>query len=991
MIHFFKSLKYTVLIGLLFISCAEKHNFTQFVDPMIGTDEDGHTFPGVVLPNGMVQLGPDTRSDSKEGPHQASSGYHYLDKSILGFSHTRYSGTGRGDGGDFLFMPTTGNVQLIPGEVGNTSSGYRSSFSHANEVASPGYYKVLLDDYNVIAELTATKRVGLHKYDFQDATEGNIVLDLQHGIDNHSDDIELKVINNKRIVGYRSSLRGLRRYQKLFFTAEFSEAFSSYGMLVDGKELDNEAEGKGRSLKAYFKFSLKEQNKTILVKVAYSKVNIEGAEKNLEEIEGWDFESVRKKASKSWNDVLQKIAITTPDVNQKKIFYTALYHTYIHPSLSMDVDGQYRSANNKVYIAEGFTNYTNFSLWDTFRGVHPLLTILNPSMVTDFIRTFIERYENSGNLPIFELSGNKIHSMIGYHSLSVIADAYVKDIRDYNVSKALEGMKKLSNLPWEKRNVFKTYGFVPYNFTHQSVSRTLEYSYDDWCIAQIAKDFTETDFQHYSNRGNFYKNNYSAETGFMTPRNSMLEWLQEFDPKEFSDHYTQANAFQYSSFVPQDIPELVKISGGPQKFENWLDTYFTTTISGHESQLGQYQHGNEPSHHTAYLYNFIGAPWKTQEKIHEILTSQYGTGPDGLSGNDDAGQMSAWYIFSSMGFYSVTPGLDYYVIGAPQLETVSISLENRNKFEIKTENFGKENIYIQAVYLNGQPYTKSYISHDAIRDGGTMVFEMGSELNENYGTRKEDMPYALPFESASLVNINVEGIETTPDGIVSFEKICTVSMTTDEENTNIHYTLDGTEPSLKSKRYEAPLTVKKSTLVKAKGFRESVFPSYTTQRKLKKLDFKPAVKQLNVKKGIAFAYSEVWLCLTVEDIDTYPIVEKGVTTNVNGDLKRLISRNFGVTYSGYIDIPRNGIYTFYLDSDDGSRLFIDDEVIVNNDGSHRSRQRKGKIALKKGLHKIAVKHFQEGGRPFLELQWETSGLKKQIIPESAYFYKKIIE
>ncbi len=987
-------LHYLVILVVFLFSCnagnkkngkGPKKDFTRFVNPFIGTDEDGHTFPGVVLPNGMVQLNPDTRENPDDGNFRASSGYHYSDSSIIGFSLNHYSGTGRGDGGDFLLMPTSGEVQFSPGDKEDTSTGYRSAFSHANEFASPGYYKVLLDDYNIIAELTATKRVGLHKYTFQDSSATNVILDMEHGINVATDSAEIKIISDRKIIGFISSIGGLRRFQKLYFVAEFSEPFRSYGMLIDGETENNNADGKGKNVKAYFKFP--DKTKTVLVKIATSKVDIEGADNNLSEIGDWDFELVKKQAKESWNKTLSKIDVESNNINQKKIFYTALYHTYIHPSLEMDLDGRYRSSNNKIYTANRFTNYTNFSLWDTFRGVHPLLTILSPSMVNDFIKTFIERYEHSGSLPIFELSGNTIQSMIGYHSLSVIADAYVKGIRDYDVSKAVKGMKELANLPWEDRNVLKSFGFIPYDFIPQSVSRTLEYCYDDWCVAQVVKGFDESTFDEYSKRGNFYKNIFSQNTGFMTPKNSHYKWLAEFNPTDFSKYYTQANAYQYTCFVPQDIHGLIDLMGGNKKFETWLDNYFSTDSKNLNEDLGQYNHGNEPSHHTAYLYNYAGVAWKTQQKVRKILTSLYNVNPNGLSGNDDAGQMSAWYVFSSMGFYSVTPGMDYYVIGSPLFDKVSITLENNKTFTIIANNNKPNNPYIQSLSLNGEPYTKSYIKHSDIINGGTMVFEMGDKPNINWGAKPEDVPYSFEYKSVSMPEITVENKSLRPDGVITFENSCTVSISSNEKGSKIYYTIDGTEPDTSSLLYQGNFKISKSSRLKAKTFKKGFHSSYATSFLLRKLDLISPIKVKNVKNGVSYEYRKIWMCRKVDDIKKYPLINNGVVPVITGDIGFPIAENYGVIYSAYILVPKSGTYTFYSDSDDGSVLFIDDILIVNNDGSHRRTERSGKIALAKGYHKINVKHYQEGGKPKLIVSWEGPGFAKEQIPKSAYFYE----
>jgi predicted alpha-1,2-mannosidase len=983
---YFKTL--VPLLLIIIFGCANasgkknfnSNNYTKYVNPFIGTDAKGHTFPGALLPFGMVQLSPDTRVKTSDG----SSGYHYSDKSIMGFTHTHYSGTGEGSGGDFLFMPTVGKVQLSVGDVADSRTGYRSSFSHKNESASPGYYKVLLDDYNITAELTATKRVGFHKYTFPNADSANIILDLEHGINDKSDSLYLKVISNTKIAGYRASIGGLRLYQKLYFVAEFSEPFENYGMMIDGQLKNNLSKGLGKSIKAYFQF--KNVTNPILIKVAISKVDIDGAENNLTELPGWNFDTARDFAKDEWNKELQKIDVDVNDSKIKTVFYTALYHASTHPSLDMDLDGRYRSTNNKIYTATDFVDYTNFSLWDTFRGLHPLHTIINPTKANDFVRTFVERFEHSGSLPIFELSGNEVPSMIGYHSLPVIADAYVKGIRNYDVDKAIEGMKRLANLPWEKRNLFKTFGFVPYDYTVQSVSRTLEYSFDDWSLAQVVKNINEDDYRYYSNRGSFYKNLFDENVNFMRPKNSNHQWLTDFTPIDFSKYYTQANAYQYTTFVPQNVHELIRLMGGDKAFKKWLDKYFSTEINGRDDLIGQYNHGNEPSHHTAYLYNYTGASWKTQQRVREILSSQYGDTPDGLSGNDDAGQMSAWYVLSAMGFYSVTPGMDYYVIGSPLFNNVKINLENGNTFEIIAKNTDSKHPYIQSVTLNGKPYLKSYIKHRDIVNGGKFIFEMGDKPNHSWGSRFEDRPYSLNFNSVSTPRIIVKNNQTPPDGTIIFKDNCTVSLLCDEKDAKIFYTTDGSEPDTTSLLYADKFVIAESKIIKAKAFKTGLFASYTTPLEFRKLDLIPSKDISNLSAGISYEYREVWLCKQVDDITYYPVLSSGVLPKIDADLGIKVSEKNGVIYNGYIKIPTDTTYTFYLDSDDGSVLLIDDILVVNNDGSHRSRERSGKIALAKGFHSIVVKHFQVGGKPKLTILWESDEIKKGAIPESQFFH-----
>ena len=964
----------------LISACSGQRDYAAYVNPFIGTDADGHTFPGTVAPFGMVQLSPDTRIKTSRG----SSGYHYSDKSIMGFSHTHYSGTGEGSGGDILFMPSTGEVQWTAGDPDDPSSGYRSAFSHQNEQASPGYYKVLLDDDNIGVELTVSKRAGLQRYTFPKGKNANVILDLQHGINDKADSLYLQVIGNRKIRGFRKSVGGLRMYQKLYFIAEFSQPFSYILIMKDGSIVKNKKEAVGKSLKACFRFGQTE--KPIIVRTAISKVDMEGAQKNLNEINGKSFDEVKKLAHSMWNKALGKIEAEGRDEKSIRVFYTALYHACIHPSLDMDVDGRYRSTNNKIYKAENFNDYTNFSLWDTFRALHPLHTIINEERSRDFVKTFIERYEHSGSLPVFELSGNEVPSMIGYHSLPVIADAYVKGIRGYDIDKAVEGMKLLANLPWEKRNLFKLFGFVPYDYTVQSVSRTLEYCFDDWCLAQVLKETGSASYQRYANRANFYRNLFDAETDFMRPKNSAYQWLDEFNPADYSKYYTQANAWQYTVFVPQDVSGLIKLMGSDRVFVTWLDNYFNSKENNKKGMIGQYNHGNEPSHHTAYLYSYAGVPWKTQRIVRRILDTQYGDDAAGLAGNDDAGQMSAWYVLSAVGFYSVTPGTDYYVIGSPIFDRVVIHSDNGAEFEIIAENNGYDHPYIQSGELNGKVYTKSYLRHGDIMKGGRLIFKMDGQANKKRGLNRDDRPPVHEFNDLPIPEIHIERKNIPPDGVITFKDKCTVTLNCRVPGADIYYTIDGSEPQKNSILYKDKFNIERTSTLKAKAYKEGFEASYTAALKFRKLDLMPAYKLNAARRGINYSYREVWLCKKTEDIGRYPEEKKGILSAVKADLGFKLSQKIGVIYQGYVKAPKSGVYTFYLDSDDGSVLYIDDILTVNNDGSHRRRERSGQLALKAGFHKITVKHFQVGGKAKLKLSWQGPGIGKQEIPDNYYFH-----
>ena len=973
----------------LLINCSptsSKKELADYVNPIIGTDWHGHTFPGPVLPFGMIQLGPDTGSDGWE----YCSGYHYADKSILGFSHTHLSGPGAGGGLDILFMPTTGEIQLNPGDSTNSESGYRSKFLHKNEVASPGYYNVFLEDYKVEVELTTTERVGLHKYTFPASEKANIIIDLEHGFEDFPDSLFLDV-NSNEISGYRTASpaadgHNLDMDNTIYFVARFSKPYSSYGVAIDNIIQEGIASAKGKNVKGYFSFNT-EENETILMKVAISSLSIEGARKNMDtELAGWDFEKTRSEAKEAWNNELRKIEVQGGSKEQQKVFYTALYHASIHPNIYMDVDRKYRSTNGNIYTATDFDNYTNFSLWDQFRGQLPLHTILNPERTNQFIRTFIERYENSQSLPMMEWFGHEESSMIGYHSLPVIADAYVKGIRDYDVPTVYEAMKQLADNSREELKYYKKYGFIPYDLSGKdAVSRTLEYSFDDWCVSRLAKDLNDEENLYYNQRGKFYKNLYSKEINFMLPKNSEYKWLDKFDPMEQSGYFTEANSYQYTTFAPQDIEGMIELMGGEAIFEKWLDTFFTKEMDPTKinvvdmtGTIGQYAHGNEPSHHIPYLYNYTGSPWKTQKLVRQILTTLYTDKPDGLIGNDDLGQLSAWYVLSAMGFYSVTPGMDYYVIGSPLFDKTTLNLENGNSFEIIATNNSPENMYIQSAKLNGKDYSKSFLKHEDIMNGGKIVFEMGNTPNKELGAKKEDRPYSDNYEFAPMPKISFK------DRIFIDNSL--VTLTSDDENITIRYTLDGSEPDENSKLYTQPFEVNKSCKLKAKCFDTKTLPGYPITVIFKKVETLKAKSVADLKQGLKYIYKEGDLG-KISDMDKYPILKSGIIETINIDAVK-DERPFGYNYKGYIKIPKDGLYTFYLESNDGALFYLDNKLAIDNGKPHRAQESFTKIGLQKGFHSIKLDYFQMGLAKSLVLKWEGPGIEKQEIPASALFHKK---
>lgn len=760
-------------------------NYIKYVDPMIGTQKMGHTYPGATVPFGSVQLSPDTDQQPhniggvyNKDTYKYCAGYQYDDTSIVGFSHTHFSGTGHSDLGDFLIMPTVGALQLEPGTKEDPSTGFRSRFSHANETAEAGYYKVLLEDHNILAEMTATTRVGVHRYTFgkpsadaggSDTFDAHIILDLMHGIYNYEGKnvwTFVRVEGDRRVVGYRQT-NGWARTRTVYFAMEFSKPFKNYGIKNFAKmdyrgfwrkfnEEDNFPEAAGTQLRAYFDFDTK-AGEQIEVKFALSPVSTNGAVKNLEAETGdKNFDAVKKEAQAAWNKELGRIDAELLDEGEATNFYTALYHTFLSPTEYMDIDGQYKGIDQNIHNSlqkqagdqgrtgtEPFTNYTTFSLWDTYRALHPFFNIVQPERNTDMVRSMLAHYDQSVHkmLPVWSHYANENWCMIGYHSVSVIADAIIKnEMTREESSRALNAMAQTARTKYyDGLEFYMSLGYVPDDKNSSSVSKTLEYAYDDWAIAQAAKKLGNTAiYDEFIKRSENWRNVYDRETNFMRPKMSDGTFRKEFDP--LSTHgqgFIEGNAWNYSLYVPHDPDSMVEMMGGKQKFSAYLDELFTMHLPDEffaetedvtrEGIIGGYVHGNEPAHHAAYLYNWTNDPWKTQERVRMILKNQYRPTPDGLGGNDDCGQMSAWYLFSAMGFYPVAPGNDQYSLGSPVVKKAVINLENGKKFTVEAVKQSDKNVYVSSVTLNGKPLNRRYLTHADIMNGGRLVFEMSEK------------------------------------------------------------------------------------------------------------------------------------------------------------------------------------------------------------------------------------------------------------------------
>lgn len=708
-------------------------DYTAEVNSLIGTDFTGNTYPGAQAPFGMVQLSPDNGLPGWD----RISGYFYPDSTIAGFSHTHLSGTGAGDLYDISFMPVT-----IPYQEAEAPLGIHSRFSHADEEASAGYYRVLLKAYNINVELTATERCGIQRYTFPQA-ESAVFLNLKKAMNwDFTDDSYIEVVDSCTIQGYRFS-EGWARDQRVYFCSRFSKPFASVGM--DTTAIRLKGKRIGTAYVARFNFDTTD-GEQIVLSTALSGVSMEGAAKNLAaEAPHNDFDAYLAGAKDNWNRQLGKIEIVGGDKNDRVNFYTALYHTMIAPTVFSDVDGAYYGPDKKTHQTDGWVNYSTFSLWDTFRAAHPLLTYTEPERVNDMVKSFIAFYEQNGRLPVWDLWGGETDMMIGYHAVPVIVDAYLKGIGDFDAEKALEACITTANLDnYRGIGLYKKKGYVPYNVKDEynsenwSLSRTLEYAFDDYCIAEMARKMGKTGLaDEYYKRSQNYRNVFNPATGFMQPLNDKGVFQPGFSPDDYTEHICESNGWHYFWSVQQDIKGLIALVGGKERFAEKLDSMFTYIPSSNEDlplfstgMIGQYAHGNEPSHHVIYLYNKVRQPWKTQKYAAQVMHELYFNAPAGLCGNEDCGQMSAWYVFSAMGFYPVNPVSGEYEIGTPVFPEMRMHLDNGKTFTVLAPAVSRENIYIQSVKVNGEPYDKSYITHDMIMSGVTIELEMGTETGK---------------------------------------------------------------------------------------------------------------------------------------------------------------------------------------------------------------------------------------------------------------------
>lgn len=721
-------------ILVLILSCGKQEKkelkLTNFVNTFIGTDGPGNTYPGATIPFGMVQLSPDIGIPGWD----RIAGYYYQDSIITGFSHMHLTGTGAGDLYDILVMPT--NSKFFKKIKENNFKPF-SRFSHEKEFASPGYYSVDLLDYDIKAELTTTARSGIHRYTFPKDTLTKISIDLGYAINwDMPTDTYLNVIDSITVEGYRKST-GWAKDQRVYFVMKLSKPFKSFELYQNDTLVDSSAQAANTKIVLNYTTLEREQ---IILKTGFSTADISGAYKSLEvEAPHFDFDKYKQQADEIWEKELEKIKIESTD-NNKTIFYTMLYQSMLAPTLLSDLNGNYKGANDSIMHADGFDRYDTFSLWDTYRAAHPLYTILHPKRVTDMINSLLAHYNETGLLPVWSMQGNETNMMIGYHAVPVIVDAYFKGIEKFDINLAYEACVKSATDTTREIDTYAAFGFIPVDEKHEnwSVSKTLEYAYDDWCLAQFAKDLGKTkDYEYFLNRSENWRHMYDSESTFMRPKLKNGNFITEFIPKEYSPYFCESNAWQYFWSVPQNIEGLIKVVGNNDLFEMKLDTMFKLNPAPEDKlpifstgMIGQYAHGNEPSHHVAYLYNYINKPWKTQELVREILETQYKNSPNGHCGNEDCGQMSSWYILSALGFYPVNPAQGIYAFGSPIVDKATLELENGKEFQIDVMHNSTENKFIQSISLNGEKIERNYLTHQEIMSGGKIVFMMGNQPNK---------------------------------------------------------------------------------------------------------------------------------------------------------------------------------------------------------------------------------------------------------------------
>ena len=951
-----------LLLALAALGCSPRSaDPVDYVNPFIGTGFHGHTYPGATTPFGMVQLSPDTRA----GNWDACAGYHYSDTTIDGFSHTHLSGTGCADLADILFHPTTREIVIHDGEC--VLQPY--FFSHDDERASCGYYAVTLPDVNIGVELTAAPRTGVHRYTFAGKGPRQVIVDLLHTVTEEKIDLcELRRTAPYELAGMRRT-QGWVPDQYVFFAARFSEPFADVQLLGDKQAV----------------LTFAPDVRTLTIAVGLSSVSVENARMNsLAEVPELDFDAVHARAVGQWHKALGDIVVEGGSRDEMTNFYTAQYHTKLTPNLMSDVNGEYRRHDQTVArMPEGESYYSTFSLWDTFRARNPLQTLVDTALVNDMIRSMLDMYDSTGELPIWPLASGETGTMIGYHAVSVIADAYLKGIRGYDADKALEAMIRSSNINKKGSDYYTAQGYILSNIKRESVSCTLEYAYDDWAIARMAQAMGRDDiFGEYARRALNYVNVFDGSTCFFRGRQSDGNWSAPFEEFATGRDYTEATPWHYRFFVPHDVNGLIQLFGSREAFIREMDRLFTLEsdemqldVSDVTGLMGQYAHGNEPSHHMAYLYNYVGQPWKTQELTRRLLHEMYAPTPEGIIGNEDCGQMSAWYVFSSLGFYPVCPGSNEFALTAPQFPKAVVRLANGRTLTVTADN-PRRSVYIASVTLDGKPIDRNYITYDELMQGGELHFALRPRPDYERGTDDAAAPH-------SLTRGEVVSIPYTTQNVSLFTEPLAVALATTTSGAEIRYTLDGSEPTETSALYAAPVPVDRSLTLKAKGFKPGAAPSRTLTLEAEKAVFRKGAPagETATRPGVAYSYYEgVFSC--VNDIRKGKYVSSG-TMPAPSIAQAPQEDHFAYVFTGLILIPERGVWEFMTKSDDGSVLMIGDRKVVDNDGSHASVMATGRVALEAGLHPYTLLYFEDYEGQDLSWGWKAPGAEGfEAIPEA---------
>lgn len=956
----YKSIFLLIAVACL-TACASNHSPMDLADPMVGTGFHGHTYPGATTPFGAVQLSPDTRS----GNWDACSGYHYDDNTIEGFSHNHLSGTGCCDLGDVTFRPTAQYIDLT------ADSLYKGTrFSHSNETARPGYYSVKLIDEDILVELSATTHTGMHKYTFPKGKPARIIVDLDHMLTRENlKQASIEKISDSEIQGMRVT-NGWVPDQHAYFTARFSQPIADCQIVKDGHAAVLTFENTGKPIEAA---------------VGLSAVSAENSRLNLNrEVPELNFEKIADETHSKWEEALGVIKVEGATPEQLRNFYSALYHCMVTPNQMSDVNGQFRRNNSEIAnVNDGSHHYSTLSLWDTYRAWHPLMTILNPNLVCDIINSMLDMYDATGELPIWPLSSGETGCMIGYHSVSVIADAYLKGLRCFDAEKALAAMIASSSVPRKGADIYAENGYIPSDEKRESVACALEYCYDDWCIARMAETMGNQYIADvYYQRARNYENVFDGGTRFFRGKRSDGNWETPFVPSAVSKDMTEATLWQYRFAPVHDIKGLANAFGGYEPLTQALDSIFIAPglvgeLSDITGLIGQYSHGNEPSHHIAYLFNYVGQPWKTQEWTRHILDEMYQPTPDGISGNEDCGQMSAWYVFTALGLYPVAPGSNEFALTSPIFEKATINLGNGNSLTV-TANNPRKNKYIESVTLNGKVIDANYITYAALLNGGELKFKLTDKPNKDRGIKPEAFPY-------SMTASNPTAMPFIKENLMLFADSTTVTMGCNTKGAKIYYTLDGSTPDKDSYEYTTPFSIDKSCVVKAVAYRDGAQPSKVLKIEAKKAKYLQALNVMPKDKGVNYKYYEGNFSKTA-DIEKGKYIRSGIAETI-ADPETDREDYYGFVFTGYINVPEDGLYTFNTYSDDGSILLIDGVEVVNNDGLHSEAAAGGSVPMYAGFHEFKLLYFNNAKGDLLDWDWKLpSATVFTVISPSVLFH-----